>query len=41
GNQQQDLQDKGVINSGCSRNMTGNTSYLTDYEEIDGGYVSI
>ncbi|GJU11287.1 putative ribonuclease H-like domain-containing protein [Tanacetum coccineum] len=36
----QDLQDKGVIDSGCSRHMTGNMSYLTDYEEIDGGYVA-
>ncbi|GJS49290.1 putative ribonuclease H-like domain-containing protein [Tanacetum coccineum] len=34
------LQDKGVINSGCSRHMTGNMSYLTYYEEIDGGYVA-
>ncbi|GKE10287.1 hypothetical protein Tco_1413838 [Tanacetum coccineum] len=32
--------DKGVIDSGCSRNMTGNISYLTDYEEIDGGFVA-
>ncbi|GJR33941.1 retrovirus-related pol polyprotein from transposon TNT 1-94 [Tanacetum coccineum] len=40
GNPQMDLQDKGVIDSGCSRQMTGNMSYLTDYEEIDGGYVS-
>ncbi|GJU76897.1 retrovirus-related pol polyprotein from transposon TNT 1-94 [Tanacetum coccineum] len=32
--------DQGVIDSGCSRNMTGNMSYLTYYEEIDGGYVS-
>ncbi|GJR80825.1 putative ribonuclease H-like domain-containing protein, partial [Tanacetum coccineum] len=32
--------DKGVIDSGCSRHMTGNMSYLTDYEEIDGGYVA-
>ncbi|GJY32602.1 ribonuclease H-like domain-containing protein [Tanacetum coccineum] len=38
GNPQMDLQDKGVIDTGCSRNMTGNMSYLTDYEEIDGGY---
>ncbi|GJX45762.1 hypothetical protein Tco_0262438 [Tanacetum coccineum] len=37
GNPQQDLQDQGVIDSGCSRHMTGNMSYLTDYEEIDGG----
>ncbi|GJX77326.1 ribonuclease H-like domain-containing protein [Tanacetum coccineum] len=40
GNQQMDLHDKGVIDSGCSRNMTGNMSYLTEYEEIDGGYVT-
>ncbi|GJS68502.1 hypothetical protein Tco_0683067 [Tanacetum coccineum] len=26
--------------SKCSRHMTGNMSYLTDYEEIDGGYVA-
>ncbi|GJS35731.1 hypothetical protein Tco_0534113, partial [Tanacetum coccineum] len=40
GNLQIDLQDQGVIDSGCSRHMTGNMSYLTDYEEIDGGYVA-
>ncbi|GJT83621.1 putative ribonuclease H-like domain-containing protein [Tanacetum coccineum] len=40
GNPQQDLQEKGVIHSGCSRHMTGNMSYLTDFEEIDGGYVA-
>ncbi|GJV68118.1 hypothetical protein Tco_1483627 [Tanacetum coccineum] len=40
GNPQIDLQDKGVIDSGCSRHMTGNMSYLTDYKEIDGGYVA-
>ncbi|GKB67166.1 putative ribonuclease H-like domain-containing protein, partial [Tanacetum coccineum] len=34
------LQDQGVINSGCSRHMTGKMSYLTDYEEINGGYVA-
>ncbi|GJW14385.1 putative ribonuclease H-like domain-containing protein [Tanacetum coccineum] len=38
GNPQMDLQDQGVIDSGCSSHMTGNMSYLTDYEEIDGGY---
>ncbi|GJR16089.1 hypothetical protein Tco_0798741 [Tanacetum coccineum] len=26
--------------NGRSRHMTGNMSYLTDYEEIDGGYVA-
>ncbi|GKD18145.1 hypothetical protein Tco_1207303, partial [Tanacetum coccineum] len=40
GNPQIDLSDQGVIDSGCSRHMTGNISYLTDYEEIDGGYVA-
>ncbi|GJR26681.1 putative ribonuclease H-like domain-containing protein [Tanacetum coccineum] len=36
GNPQLELQEKGVIDSGCSRHMTGNKSYLSDYEEIDG-----
>nr|GEX46451.1 ribonuclease H-like domain-containing protein [Tanacetum cinerariifolium] len=40
GNPQHALKDKGVIDSGCSRNMTGNMSYLSDFEEINGGYVS-
>ncbi|GJZ02734.1 putative ribonuclease H-like domain-containing protein [Tanacetum coccineum] len=40
GKPQMDLQEKGVIDSGCSRHMTGNMSYLTDFEEIDGGYVT-
>nr|GEU96537.1 hypothetical protein [Tanacetum cinerariifolium] len=40
GNPQMDLQGKGVIDSGCSRHMTGNMSYLTDYEEINRGYVA-
>ncbi|GJX52252.1 ribonuclease H-like domain-containing protein [Tanacetum coccineum] len=40
GNPQQDLEEKGVIDSGCSRHMTGNMSYLTDFKEIDGGYVA-
>nr|GEZ03723.1 hypothetical protein [Tanacetum cinerariifolium] len=40
GNPQQDLQEKGVIDSGCSRHMTGNMSYLTYYEKIDERYVA-
>ncbi|GJW10433.1 retrovirus-related pol polyprotein from transposon TNT 1-94 [Tanacetum coccineum] len=40
GNPQLELQEKGVIDSGCSRHMTGNKSYLSDYEEIDGGIVA-
>nr|GEV36479.1 ribonuclease H-like domain-containing protein [Tanacetum cinerariifolium] len=38
GNPQMNLLNKRVIDSGCSRHMTGNMSYLTDYGEIDGGY---
>ncbi|GJW71705.1 ribonuclease H-like domain-containing protein [Tanacetum coccineum] len=34
GNSQMDLQDKGVIDSGCSRHMTWNMSYLIDYEGL-------
>ncbi|GJX84492.1 hypothetical protein Tco_0335266 [Tanacetum coccineum] len=40
GNPQQDMKDKGVIDSRCSRHMTGNRSYLTDYEYIDGGFAA-
>ncbi|GJX73578.1 uncharacterized mitochondrial protein-like protein [Tanacetum coccineum] len=40
GNPQMDLQDQGVIDSGCSKHMTRNMFYLTNYEEIDGGYVA-
>nr|GEY51960.1 reverse transcriptase domain-containing protein [Tanacetum cinerariifolium] len=40
GNPQHALKDKGVIDSGCSRNMTGNMFYLSDFEEINGGYVA-
>nr|GFB67346.1 hypothetical protein [Tanacetum cinerariifolium] len=40
GNLQQALKDKGVINSGCSRHMTANMSYLSNFEELNGGYVA-
>nr|GEZ42904.1 ribonuclease H-like domain-containing protein [Tanacetum cinerariifolium] len=40
GNPQHALKDKGVIDSGCSRHMIGNISYLFDFEEINGGYVA-
>ncbi|GKD67809.1 putative ribonuclease H-like domain-containing protein, partial [Tanacetum coccineum] len=40
GNPQMNLQDQGVIDSECSRHMTRNMSYLTNYEEIDRGYVA-
>ncbi|GJZ90080.1 ribonuclease H-like domain-containing protein [Tanacetum coccineum] len=34
GNPQLELLEKGVIDSKCSRHMTGNKSYLSDYEEL-------
>nr|GEZ69069.1 hypothetical protein [Tanacetum cinerariifolium] len=40
GNPQYALKDKGVIDSGCSRHITGNMSYLFDFEELNGGYVA-
>nr|GEX73812.1 hypothetical protein [Tanacetum cinerariifolium] len=40
GNPQHALKDKGVIASGCSRHMIGNMSYLSDFKELNGGYVS-
>nr|GEY64356.1 putative reverse transcriptase domain-containing protein [Tanacetum cinerariifolium] len=39
-NPQQALRDKGVIDSECSRHMTGNMSYLSNFEELNGGYVA-
>nr|GEV56085.1 hypothetical protein [Tanacetum cinerariifolium] len=38
GNPQHALQHKGVIDSGCSRHMIGNMSYLSDFKAINGGY---
>ncbi|GKB54443.1 putative ribonuclease H-like domain-containing protein [Tanacetum coccineum] len=32
--------DKGFFDSGCSRHMTGNIAYLSDFKEFDGGYVA-
>ncbi|GJY00321.1 ribonuclease H-like domain-containing protein, partial [Tanacetum coccineum] len=37
--QQKEYKEKGVIDSGCSRHMTGNKCYLTEYEDYDGGFV--
>ncbi|GJS71367.1 putative ribonuclease H-like domain-containing protein [Tanacetum coccineum] len=33
-------EDQGYVDSGCSRHMTGNMSYLLDFKEFDGGYVT-
>nr|GEX98115.1 ribonuclease H-like domain-containing protein [Tanacetum cinerariifolium] len=40
GNPQHALNDKRVIDSGCSRHMIGNMSYLSDFKELNGGYVA-
>nr|GEZ58727.1 ribonuclease H-like domain, reverse transcriptase, RNA-dependent DNA polymerase [Tanacetum cinerariifolium] len=40
GGSQKHIDDKGFWDSGCSRHMTGNISYLSDFEPFDGGYVS-
>nr|GFB57786.1 ribonuclease H-like domain-containing protein [Tanacetum cinerariifolium] len=40
GNPQINIDDKGYWYSGCSWHMTGNISYLSEYEPYDGGYVS-
>nr|GEW14661.1 ribonuclease H-like domain-containing protein [Tanacetum cinerariifolium] len=41
GHPQKALKNKGIVDSGCSRHMTGNKAYLADYQEInDGGFVA-
>nr|GEV24692.1 hypothetical protein [Tanacetum cinerariifolium] len=39
-NPQYALKDKGVIDNRCSRHMTGNMSYLSDFQELNGGCVA-
>nr|GEW84394.1 hypothetical protein [Tanacetum cinerariifolium] len=34
------LKAKGIVDSGCSRHMTGNKAHLADYQEFKGGSVS-
>ncbi|GJX62705.1 hypothetical protein Tco_0295605 [Tanacetum coccineum] len=38
--QQKEYKEKGVIDSACSRHMTGNKCYLTKYEDYNHGFVS-
>ncbi|GKF00651.1 ribonuclease H-like domain-containing protein [Tanacetum coccineum] len=40
GNPQQALKNKGIFDSRCSRHITGNKHFLTDYHDIDGGFVA-
>nr|GFB48070.1 ribonuclease H-like domain-containing protein [Tanacetum cinerariifolium] len=34
------LKDKGIVDSGCSRHMTGNKAHLADYQDFKGGSVA-
>ncbi|GJW17530.1 putative ribonuclease H-like domain-containing protein [Tanacetum coccineum] len=34
------LKDKGIVDSGYSRHMTGNKAYLTDYQDFRGGSIA-
>ncbi|GKC16174.1 putative ribonuclease H-like domain-containing protein [Tanacetum coccineum] len=34
------LNDKGFVDSGCSRHMSGNIAHLLDFKDFDGGYVT-
>ncbi|GJX79659.1 ribonuclease H-like domain-containing protein [Tanacetum coccineum] len=34
------LNDKGFVDSGCSRHMTRNIAHLSDFKDFDGGYVT-
>ncbi|GKB20622.1 ribonuclease H-like domain-containing protein, partial [Tanacetum coccineum] len=36
---QKTLKGKGIVDSGCSRHMTGNKAYLVEYQEFQGGSV--
>ncbi|GJR16303.1 putative ribonuclease H-like domain-containing protein [Tanacetum coccineum] len=38
--QQKEYKEKGVIDNGCSRHMTGNKCYFDEYEDYDSGFVS-
>ncbi|GKB14855.1 ribonuclease H-like domain-containing protein [Tanacetum coccineum] len=33
-------EDQGYVDSGCSRHITGNMSYLSEFKEFDRGYVT-
>ncbi|GJR70064.1 ribonuclease H-like domain-containing protein [Tanacetum coccineum] len=34
------LKHKGIVDSGCSRHMTGNKAYLAEYQDFNGGPVA-
>ncbi|GJS37617.1 ribonuclease H-like domain-containing protein [Tanacetum coccineum] len=37
---QRALKNKGIVDSGCSRHMTGNKAYLAEYQDYNGGPVT-
>nr|GEU43938.1 putative ribonuclease H-like domain-containing protein [Tanacetum cinerariifolium] len=37
---QQTLKGKGIVDSGCSRHMTGNKAYLVEYQDFNGGPIA-
>ncbi|GJR32598.1 putative ribonuclease H-like domain-containing protein [Tanacetum coccineum] len=37
---QRALQNKGIVDSGCSKHMTGNKAYLAEYQDFNGGPVA-
>nr|GEU61832.1 reverse transcriptase domain-containing protein [Tanacetum cinerariifolium] len=39
-NAHQTLKGKVIVDSGCSRHMTGNKAYLVDYQDFNGGLVA-
>ncbi|GJZ08564.1 putative ribonuclease H-like domain-containing protein [Tanacetum coccineum] len=39
-NPQRALKNKGIVDSGCSRHMTGNKAYLAEYQDYNGGPVA-
>nr|GEV56811.1 putative ribonuclease H-like domain-containing protein [Tanacetum cinerariifolium] len=39
-NPHQTLKGKGIVDSGCSRHMTGNKAYLVEYQDFNGGPVA-
>ncbi|GJQ98344.1 ribonuclease H-like domain-containing protein [Tanacetum coccineum] len=39
-NPQRALKNKGIVDNGCSRHMTGNKAYLAEYQDYNGGPVA-
>ncbi|GJZ61040.1 hypothetical protein Tco_0617177 [Tanacetum coccineum] len=37
---QKALKNKGIVDSGCSRHMTGNKAYLVEYQDYNGGPIA-